>query len=94
MTTAKFFKPLLLDDIEEKVKLNIENNGYDLMGLKEMLEFELNLIQRDILAFINRGEMISMTSHIQAQNLREQIAYINNKIIKDLLKWQQHTQPQ
>ena len=94
MKIEESFVPLSLDDIEEKVRINQEQNGYDLMGLKEMLEFELSLVQRDILKYIHEGKMIHIESHIQAQNLREQIAYITNKITRDLLKWQPPIQPQ
>ena len=89
-----FFRPLSIDDIEEKVKINQDQHGYELITLKELLEFELFLIERDALKFINEGQKINMVSLIEAQNLREQIAYITNKITRDLLKCQPHTQHQ
>lgn len=62
------FNPLHPEDIEEKIQLNL-NDGLDLNSLRDTLEEELHSTERSILV-----------SEIQAQNLKEQLAYIDKRI--------------
>ena len=88
-----WFKPLNEKDIEEKIKLN-EKKGLDVQELRNRLEQELFAHERDILRvkfnYTNENIIINKDNwkgylkemlplEIQAQNLREQISYINRR---------------
>lgn len=87
-----FFRPLKAKDIEEKVLLNLRDMS--LSQFKRNLEKELFLHEREILKtkheLLSLGVLkvifklkdylkILLSLEIQAQNLREQISYINNR---------------
>lgn len=88
------FVPLTEKDIEEKIKLNIDS-GNSLKTVKALLNLELFEHEREILktkhylnqlnivAFVFRYRRIMralMPYEIQAQNLREQIAFVDKQI--------------
>lgn len=94
-----FFKPLSLEDIDEKININIDRYGYSLLELKGLFELELSMIERDILQ--NRYAQLNLNPHdfyrtyqvllrrcfnseMQAQNLKEQIRHLENRIIGEL----------
>lgn len=89
------FEPLPLQDIEEKIELNKQQWGHDLYKLKQLLEFELSLIERGVLrskwefmkSTKSYQELINdiLSSEIQIQNLKEQIRHIQNKILRDII---------
>lgn len=85
---------LRFEDIEEKIELNLKK-GFTLITLKNALEIELCANKRHTLSlklelynslfwlFKYRKYMrIILSNEIQAQNLVEQISYIDKKIIK------------
>jgi len=91
---SNYWKPLLEEDIEEKVKLNAEKGIIleDLRGrlLLEMFEcervalklkFDFTKLNKflGILRYRNYLREL-LPSEIQAQNLKEQIAYIDKKL--------------
>lgn len=81
-----FFQPLFSEDIEEKIEINQRDRGYSLIELKKLLEHEMFIIERQILEkMYTRQPFDIVRAMIQAQNLKEQVAYINNKILKELL---------
>lgn len=94
-----FFKPLSYEDIEEKIQLNIMNFGYTFLELKTLFELELSMIEREILKkkyiFLTRRNREFLfyyqdfmqdifNQEAEAQNLKEQINYLNNKILKEI----------
>lgn len=89
----RWFRPLKAEDIEGKIKLNLEQHKIDLPELRRRLEAELFQNRRSalylrikhwrkgIFRFLDRNyEETKLTFDIQAQNLTEQIAYIDRKI--------------
>src|SRR5690349_21767189 len=93
-----FFKPLDYEDIEECIELNKRDWGHTLIDLKTLWALELSMIEREILkkkyAFIqttSRDFLFNLqsfyqdifNSEMQAQNLKEKIDYVNNKILKE-----------
>jgi hypothetical protein len=88
-----WFEPLDKKDIEEKIKLNAEK-GMTLQQLKNKSEQELFAHEREILTIkfeftklnwfaailkLRNYWKILLPYEIQAQNLREQIAYMEEK---------------
>lgn len=85
---------LKYEDIEKKISANIEK-GFDLQGLRTDLEIELHQHEREILALklelynsplwilkYRKFMRVILSDEIQAQNLREQISYIDKKITR------------
>ena len=95
-TMREFTKNILkYEDIEEKIQLNI-GKGLDLNKIKIALEIELNIMERHVLSlkfelynnilwpfFWRKYHRIILTNEIQAQNLREQLIYLNHRIKKE-----------
>lgn len=92
-----WFRPLKEKDIEEKIQIEIKA-GHDIKTVKELLKLELFDHEREILKakqyltelrffkFIFKYRKIMkalLPLEIQAQNLREQIAYVDKKIIAE-----------
>ncbi len=92
---TNWFIPLKETDIEEKIELE-KKSGRSLRSTRELLQLELNQHERKILEtkhylnglswldFILKYRQIVkalLPFEIQAQNLREQIAYIDKKLI-------------
>lgn len=84
MNQNEWFLPLLSEDIEEKISINLEQHGYSLLTLKKLLEKELFMIERFILEKTSDGETVDIKSLVQRQNLREQISYVTNNMIERL----------
>jgi len=75
----QYFVPLSQEDIEEKIELNKIERGYSLIEMKELLEREKYIIERELLLNFDKHDL---HLRIQKQCLKEQIDYINNKLLK------------
>lgn len=82
-------------DIEEKFQINQKDWGYTAIQFKEKLEDELFGFERLLLEIkggmyknkiVDAYKLMDETLHIEIQicNLKEQIAYMNNKILKEI----------
>lgn len=78
----KWFNPLHLEDIDESIDLNLEEWSYDLIKFKQLKEAELFVIERSMLRDIYDRKPLNFINYVQAQNLREQIAHITNRILR------------
>ena len=100
------FDTLNGEDIEEKIKINQRDWGYSLCEFKQHLEIELAQHERAIIriefhftklkwfraVFLYQSNIKELLPYkIQSQNLREQITYINNKILDEESPCQQVT---
>lgn len=97
-STPNFFQPLKREDIQEKIEMNKRDHGYTLGTLREKLADELAQHRRHILllkykhsrknlawAFLTyqRHLKVLLPFEVQAQNLTEQIEYINQTILEE-----------
>lgn len=104
-----FFQPLSKEDILEKVEVNKHDYGYTPIQLREKLCDELAQHRRHILflkyqhskknllwAFLTypRHLKVLLPFEVQAQNLEEQINYINQLISEGKTEWQPAIQAQ
>ena len=69
-----FYTVLKPEDIQEKIDLNLKREGMTLPIFKAELELELHIRERKMLGLESTIHPVK----IQIQNLKEQIAYINN----------------
>jgi hypothetical protein len=81
----RWFMPLEKVDIDQNIKQNEIDWGWSLVELKELKEHELFLIEREILRDTYEARGSKITTLIQRQNLREQVAHISNRIIREQL---------
>lgn len=100
------FEPLPLEDIDEKIELNKKQWGYDLIRFKQLLEFELAIVERGILRekweWCKEKEQRPVQdliyslipNEIQVSNLKEQIRHVQNRILREGIECQQSTQLQ
>lgn len=99
MYMANMFQPLSEFDIEEKWEINKNDYRGDLIKFKGALEYELAYHQREVIKlraseaktpfwkriFLNKEYKHTLFClDTQSQNLREQISYVENKILKEL----------
>jgi hypothetical protein len=89
------FHVLKVEDIDDKIALNIKKHGYSLKQFRDLLAFEMFLIQRDLLktqwlfskSTRSHQELLRETLplSIQIQNLTEQIFRVD-QIMRDELE--------
>lgn len=107
MEVTNWFKPLRKEDIFEKIEVNHKDHGYTAAQLREKLADELAQHRRHILFFkykhSRKNLLLAFLTHrkywkvlmpleVEAQNLEEQIDYIDQLIkSKERAEWQPAT---